>query len=51
MSMMNPKNNKDGKKANKQTPNAAQPSKFIAKPAKSNSFVKKKINTGSQRGS
>ena len=44
------KDNKDGK-GKKPAPGAAQSSKFIAKPGKQASMPKKKINTGSNRGS
>ena len=49
MSLLN-QNKKDKKKAAKKSPAAGGASKFIAKP-KSNVFVSKQSNTGSQRGS
>lgn len=51
MSLLNQKNKKDKKKAEKKSAagNAAG-SKFIQKP-KSSGFVSKQSNTGSQRGS
>jgi hypothetical protein len=51
MSLLNQKNNKDKKKADKKNNTAgSQGSKFIQKP-KSGGFVSKQSNTGSQRGS
>jgi hypothetical protein len=44
------KDNKGGK-GKKPAPGSAQNSKFIAKPGKQASMPKKKINTGSNRGS
>lgn len=49
MSLLN-QNNKGKKKAAKKSNTTAGASKFIAKP-KSNVFVNKQSNTGSQRGS
>jgi len=51
MGITSPKNNKDSGKGNKQTPNNAQGSKFIVKPGKTSPFVRKKVTTGSRRGS
>lgn len=50
MSLLNQNNKKDKKKAAKKNTGGAGASKFIAKP-KSNVFVSKQSNTGSQRGS
>lgn len=52
MSLLNQKNSKDKKKANKKSNPGAAPggSKFIQKP-KTGGFVSKQSNTGSQRGS
>ena len=50
MGLLTPKDNKGGK--GKKTPAAsAQNSKFIAKPGKQANIPKKKVNTGSNRGS
>ena len=49
--MLFPKDNKAANKGNKQAQNNAQGSKFIMKPGKATSFVKKKITTGAKRGS
>lgn len=51
MGMLSPKNTKGSGKGNKNKQANAPGSKFITKPAQASGFVKKKINTGSQRGS
>lgn len=51
MGMLSPQNNKGAKKGNNKAQNNAQGSKFILKPGKNTGFVKKKINTGTKRGS
>lgn len=51
MGMLSPKNEKGSNKGKKQNFNDVQGSKFIAKPGKGNSFVKKKITTSAKRGS
>ena len=52
MSLLNPRDNKDKKKGNKNIPaNKNQGSKFIAKPGKSGGFSQKPHKAGGTRGS
>lgn len=51
MSLLNQKNNKGKKKADKKGNAAAKGSNFIPKQKSSAGFVSKQANTGSQRGS
>mgnify|MGYP005815885979 CR=1 FL=1 len=51
MSLLNQKNNKGKKKADKKNNATAKGSNFIPKQKSSSGFVSKQANTGSQRGS